>query len=262
MELSGRTAVVTGGGNGIGAALCRAFAGEGAARIVVADRDMAAAQAVAAEVGGTPVQVDVADPDHGATLAAAAGGPVDLVCLNAGVAQDGGVEAGDEAWQRTWEVNVMAHVWALRALLPPMLERGEGYVLHTASAAGLLTNIGAAPYAVTKHAVVALAEWLAVTHGDQGLRVSCLCPQFVNTDMLTDFIDVPGGRALVGDLALEPEDVAAAVVAGIRAEQFLILPHPEVLEYFQRKAADYDRWLAGMRRLQGKVLAAERESAR
>ncbi len=260
MELSGRTAVVTGGGNGIGAALCRAFAAEGARRIVVADCDLPAAQRVAAEVGGVPVQVDVSDPGHGELLAGAAAGPVDLLCLNAGVAQDGGVEAADEAWQRTWEINVMAHVWALRALLPPMLERGEGYVLHTASAAGLLTNIGAAPYAVTKHAVVALAEWLAVTHGDEGLRVSCLCPQFVNTDMLAEFAGVPGGRALVGDLALEPDEVAAAVVAGIRAEQFLILPHPEVLEYFQRKAGDYDRWLAGMRRLQGRVLAAEREA--
>ncbi len=261
MELSGRTAVVTGGGNGIGAALCRAFAAAGAARIVVADRDLASAEQVAGEVGGVAVQVDVADPGHGAALATAAGGPIDLLCLNAGVAQDGGVDATDAAWRRTWEVNVMAHVWALRALLPPMLERGSGYVLHTASAAGLLTNIGAAPYAVTKHAVVALAEWLAITHGDDGLRVSCLCPQFVKTGMLAEFEDVPGGRALVGDLALEPEEVAAAVVDGIRAEQFLILPHPEVLEYFQRKASDYDRWLAGMRRLQGRVLAAEREAA-
>ncbi len=262
MELSGRVAVVTGGGNGIGAALCRAFAAEGARRVVVADRDHDAAAAVAAEIDGTAVQVDVADPDHGQQLVAAAGEPIDVICLNAGVAQDGGVDTGDEAWQRTWEVNVMSHVWALRAVLPGMLARGEGYAVHTASAAGLLTNIGAAPYAVTKHAVVALAEWLAITHGDAGLRVSCLCPQFVNTNMLAEFIDVPGGRALVGDQAIEPADVATAVVAGMRDERFLILPHPEVAEYFRRKATDYDRWLGGMRRLQGKVLAAEREAAR
>ncbi len=262
MELAGRVAVVTGGGNGIGAALCRAFASEGARHVVVADLDMEAAQRVATEVGGTAVEVDVADPDHGHQLVAAAPGPIDVLCLNAGVAQDGGVEAADAAWQRTWEVNVMSHVWATRAVLPGMLDRGEGYLLHTASAAGLLTNIGAAPYSVTKHAVVALAEWLAITHGDHGLRVSCLCPQFVKTNMLAEFMDVPGGRALVGDQALEPADVAAAVVAAMREERFLILPHPEVAEYFRRKADDYDRWLAGMRRLQGRVLAAEREVER
>ncbi len=264
MELRDKVAVVTGGGNGIGAALCRAFAAEGARGVVVADLDGEAADQVAGEIGGTALQVDVSDPDHGTALVAAAEaafGPIDLFCFNAGIAQDGGVEAPDAAWQLTWEVNVMAHVWGARAVLPGMLERGHGYLLHTASAAGLLTNIGAAPYAVTKHAVVALAEWLAITHGDQGLRVSCLCPQFVTTNMLEEFIDVPGGRALVGDLALSPEQVAEAVVAGIRTEQFLILPHPEVAEYFRRKAGDYDRWLAGMRRLQASVLAAEREAA-
>ncbi len=259
MELAGRVAVVTGGGNGIGAAMCRRFAAEGA-RVVVADLDGDAAAGVAAEIGGHPLAVDVSDPEHGDQVVAAAEavyGPIDLLCLNAGIATEGGVDATDAAWQQIWEVNVMAHVWAVRAALPGMLERGRGYLVHTASAAGLLTNIGAAPYSVTKHAVVALAEWLAVTHGDDGIGVSCLCPQFVKTDMLDAFIDLPGGRALVGDLALEPAAVADAVVDGVRAERFLILPHPEVADYFQRKAQDYDRWLAGMRRLQGRVLAAE-----
>ncbi len=259
VEFTGRVTVVTGGGNGIGAAMCRRFAAEGA-RVVVADIDGEAAAAIAAEIGGQPVQVDVADPEHGDALMAAAErafGPIEVLCLNAGIATDGGVEAGDDAWQRTWEVNVMAHVWAVRAVLPGMIDRGDGYLLHTASAAGLLTNIGAAPYAVTKHAVVALAEWLAVTHGDQGIGVSCLCPQFVKTNMLDEFIDIPGGRALVGDLAIEPSQVAAEVVAGMREGRFLILPHPEVADYFLRKAQDYDRWLAGMRRLQGRILSAE-----
>ena len=259
MELGGRVAVVTGGGNGIGAAMCRRFATEGA-RVVVADLDGDAARSVAEDIGGHALSVDVADPAHGEALADAAEeafGPVDLLCLNAGIATDGGVEQGDAAWQRIWEINVMSHVWALRAVLPGMIDRGGGYLLHTASAAGLLTNLGAAPYAVTKHAVVALAEWLAITHGDQGIGVSCLCPQFVNTDMLEDFIDIPGGRALVGDLALEPEQVAEAVVEGIRERRFLILPHPEVAEYFLRKAQDYDRWLGGMRRLQGRIMAGE-----
>ena len=261
MDVSGRVAVVTGGGNGIGAAMCRRFAAEGA-RVVVADRDDSAAAAVAGDVGGHAVRVDVADPEHGQALVTAAEeafGPIDLLCLNAGIATDGGVETADGAWQRIWEINVMSHVWAVRAVLPGMIERGDGYLLHTASAAGLLTNLGAAPYAVTKHAVVALAEWLAITHGDQGIGVSCLCPQFVRTNMLDEFIDIPGGRALVGDLALEPEVVADAVVEGIRERRFLILPHPEVAEYFLRKAQDYDRWLGGMRRLQGRILAAESE---
>ena len=241
--------------------MARRFGADGAAGVVVADLNGNAARSVAAEVDGTPLEVDVADPDHGQALVEAAEsdyGPIDLLCLNAGIATDGGVEASDAAWQRTWDINFMSHVYALRAVLPGMLNRGHGYLLHTASAAGLLTNIGAAPYAVTKHAVVALAEWLAITHGDQGLRVSCLCPQFVNTNMLEEFIDIPGGRALVGDTALEPEDVAAAVVEGINREEFLILPHPEVAEYFQRKAADYDRWLGGMRKLQARVQAADR----
>jgi NAD(P)-dependent dehydrogenase (short-subunit alcohol dehydrogenase family) len=175
------------------------------------------------------------------------GGPIDLFCSNAGIATGGGVEASNDAWQQIWDVNVMAHVYAARAVLPSMLARGEGYLLHTASAAGLLSQIGSAPYAVTKHAAVAFAEWLAITHGDQGIKVSCLCPQGVRTNMLGN------GGALLGPTAIEPEQVADAVVEGLRSEQFLILPHPEVREYFRRKGDDYDRWLAGMRRLQARV---------
>jgi NAD(P)-dependent dehydrogenase (short-subunit alcohol dehydrogenase family) len=175
-------------------------------------------------------------------------GPIDLFCSNAGIATGGGVEAPDDAWQQIWDINVMAHVYAARAVLPAMIARGEGYLLNTASAAGLLSQIGSAPYAVTKHAAVALAEWLSITHGDQGIKVSCLCPQGVRTAMLGE-----GPGALLGPTAIEPEQVADAVVAGLRAEEFLILPHPEVREYFRRKGDDYDRWLRGMRRLQSRV---------
>jgi len=256
MELGGRHVVVTGGASGIGRALCRRFAAEGA-RLVVADLDADGAAAVAQEIGGIPASTDVAvEADVQALVHTAeeANGPIDLFCSNAGIAVSGGVEVADEDWQRIWNINLMAHVYAARAVLPSMLARGEGYLLHTASAAGLLTNLGAAPYAVTKHAVVALAEWLAITHGDAGIRVSCLCPQGVRTPMLlggADAGDDTAGMLLAG--AIEPEDVAEAVVAGLADERFLILPHPEVADYFRRKADDYDRWLAGMRRLQTRI---------
>ena len=181
-------------------------------------------------------------------------GPIDLLVSNAGIGVLGGVEAPNESWQQIWDVNVMAHVYAARAVLPGMLARGEGYLLHTASAAGLLTNLGTLPYSVTKHAAVGLAEWLAITHGDAGIKVSCLCPQGVRTNMVQQASD--GGTAgdvVVAQGLLEPEDVAEAVVQGLRSESFLILPHPEVLTYFQRKAGDYDRWLAGMRKLQARL---------
>ena len=256
MELGGRHAVVTGGASGIGRALCRRFAAEGA-RVVVADLDADGAAAVAGEIGGLAASTNVAveaDVEALVAKAEAAHGPIDLFCSNAGIAISGGVEVGNDEWQRIWDVNVMAHVYAARAVLPGMLARGEGYLLHTASAAGLLTNLGAAPYAVTKHAVVALAEWLAITHGDAGVRVSCLCPQGVRTPMLLDGAgtgDEAAGMLLAG--AVEPEHVAEVVVAGLRDERFLILPHPEVADYLLRKAGDHDRWLAGMRRLQRRV---------
>ncbi len=254
MELHDQVIVVTGGGGGIGEAMVRRFAAEAPRGIVVADLDGEAAERVAAAVGGTAIVVDVADEADNHRMIALAEdvyGPVDLLCLNAGIATGGGVDAPNEAWQRTWEVNVMSHVYGARAVLPSMLARGGGYLLHTASAAGLLTNLGAAPYSVTKHAVVALAEWLAITHGDRGLRVSALCPQFVTTPMLDTLTEIGEGfHAFATSTAKSPGEVADAVVEGLREERFLILPHPEVADYFTKKATDYDRWIAGMRRLQ------------
>jgi NAD(P)-dependent dehydrogenase (short-subunit alcohol dehydrogenase family) len=252
MELADKVVVVTGGASGIGRALSLRFAAEGARAVAVADRDADGAQQVAAEIGARAIAVptDVSDEAEVRRLVEVteeAHGPIDLFCSNAGIATGGGVEATNDEWQRIWDINVMAHVFAARAVLPGMLARGEGYLLNTASAAGLLTQIGSAPYAVTKHAAVALAEWLSITHGDAGIRVSCLCPQGVRTPMLGD------GGALLGPGAIEPEQVADAVVAGLRAEEFLILPHPEVREYFRRKGDDYERWLKGMRRLQSRV---------
>ncbi|HVF90088.1 MAG TPA: SDR family oxidoreductase [Blastocatellia bacterium] len=256
MKLQGRVVVVTGGANGIGRALCRRFAAEGARAVVVADLDQARAAEVAEEIGGLAVTVDVAVEADIVRLVERTiqeYGRIDLFCSNAGIlGERGGAEVPDDAWRQIWEINVMAHIHAARAVLPGMLARGEGYLLQTASAAGLLTQIGAAPYAVTKHAAVAFAEWLAMTYGDRGIKVSCLCPQGVRTRMLFGE-DGKGDNFLVPG-ALDPEEVAEAVVAGIEKESFLILPHPEVLEYFRRKADDYDRWLRGMRRLQESVL--------
>lgn len=256
VELRDKVVVVTGGGNGIGAAMCRRFADEGAAAVVVADLDGDAAGRVAADIGGRAVTVDVADGAQTQALVdstRAEHGRIDLFCANAGIGVNGGVEVPDEGWQRSWDVNVMAHVHAAVALLPDWLARGEGYLLHTASAAGLLTNVGTAPYSVTKHAVVGLAEWLAMTHGEAGVKVSCLCPMGVNTDLLNAGRDVSSGAVVVAQGVIEPEDCAEAVIAGLAAERFLILPHPEVAEFVRRKADDHDRWLAGMQRLQRAV---------
>jgi NAD(P)-dependent dehydrogenase (short-subunit alcohol dehydrogenase family) len=255
MDVAGAVVVVTGGGNGIGRALCRRLAAEGAAGVVVSDLEGAAAGAVADEIGGLGVTTDVAveaDVQRLVAVAADTYGPIDLFCANAGIGVLGGVEVPDEQWNRIWAVNVMAHVYAARALLPDWLARGRGYLLHTASAAGLLTNLGAAPYTATKHAVVGLAEWIAITHGDAGIKVSCLCPQGVRTNMLAGTGEA--GRRLLGVGAIEPEAVADAVITGLAEERFLILPHPEVADYVRNKAADPDRWLAGMRRLQAKIL--------
>jgi NAD(P)-dependent dehydrogenase (short-subunit alcohol dehydrogenase family) len=257
MELTGRHVVVTGAASGIGQALARRFAAEGARAVVAADIDAEGAAAVAADTGGLGVPTDVSrEADIEALIARAtqANGAIDLFCSNAGIAVSGGPEVSNDDWERIWQINVMAHVYAARALLPDMLARGEGYLLNTASAAGLLTNLGALPYSVTKHAAVALAEWLAITYGAAGIRVSCLCPQGVRTPMLTAGLDEAAGAAVLasGDM-VEPEDVADAVVAGIREERFLILTHPEVAGYVARKGADPERWLAGMRRLQARV---------
>ena len=256
MELGGKVVVVTGGGSGIGAALCRRFAEEGAKGVVVADLDGDAAGRVAEDVGGRAVALDVskqAEVERLVREAEDAYGPVDLFCSNAGIGGGGGVEVPDEDWQRIWEVNVMAHVHAARAVVPGMVARGEGYLLNTASAAGLLANLGNAPYTVTKHAAVALAEWLAITYGDQGVKVSCLCPQGVRTNMVREATGGTSGDVVLAQGLLEPEDVAEAVVVGIREERFLILPHPEVAEYYRRKADDPDRWIAGMKRLQARL---------
>jgi len=252
VKLTGKCIVVTGAASGIGAALARRFATEQPRGIVVSDRDVAGIDAVAQSIDALAVPCDVTKESQVRTLietAEARFGPVDLFCSNAGVITLGGAEASDEEWQLSLGVNVMAHVYAARILVPSMVERGGGYLLQTASAAGLLTQLGSAPYSVTKHAALALAEWLAITYGDQGLKVSVLAPQAVRTAMTAGVVD--GGVAGV-DGMLEPEAVAEAVVAGIDAESFLILPHPEVLEYFRRKASDYERWLNGMRRLQAR----------
>ena len=254
MKLEDKVVVVTGAGNGIGRAMCLRFAAEGARAVVVADIDAAAARQVALDVAGHDFAVDVsneADIQMLVDETLKRYDRIDLFCSNAGIAIEGDEFVPDREWQRIWQVNVMAHVCAARAVLPSMLARKEGYLLQTVSAAGLLTSLGSAPYAVTKHAALALAEWLAITYGDSGIKVSALCPQGVKTKMLES---VGGGESFLLETALTPEEVADAVVRGLDAENFLILPHPEVLEYFRRKAADYDRWLRGMRRLQASVM--------
>jgi NAD(P)-dependent dehydrogenase (short-subunit alcohol dehydrogenase family) len=251
MQIEGKVIVVTGGANGIGRALCRKFAAEKAEAVIVSDIDVRGAEQVAAEIKGTAIPANVAKEADVEKLVAETSkrfGHVDVFCSNAGIGVAGGPEASDQAWQRSWDVNVMAHVYAARAVLPQMLQRKEGYLLQTVSAAGLLTQIGSAPYSVTKHAALAFAEWLSITYGDQGLRVSALCPQGVRTNMLAR-AEFAGGAFLL-ETAIEPEQVAGAVVQGIAEEKFLILPHPEVAKYFQNKANDYERWLRGLRKLQ------------
>ncbi|GAA1191613.1 SDR family oxidoreductase [Prauserella alba] len=251
--LDGAGVVITGAGRGIGAALARTFAADGA-RLVLADRDGAAVEAVAAELGAEPVAGDAASEDGVRALVARAGetlGEIDLYCANAGIAEHGGPEAPEEAWARSWEVNVMAHVRAARELVPHWLERGSGHLLVTASAAGLLTNLGSAPYSVTKHGAVAFAEWLVATYRHRGIGAQVVCPQGVRTALLDDA--GAAGQALLGAEAIEPEDVAAAVMTGLRDGRFLILPHPEVGEYYARRATDTGRWLGGMNKLQQRI---------
>ena len=261
MEIQNKVIVVTGGASGIGAALCRRFAAEGARGVVVADRDAEAARVVAKDIGGLAVPTDVAIEEEVVALAHRAAsefGPIDLFCSNAGIAAGAGLGdsssgpfAPDEDWDRSWRVHVMAHVYAARAVLPAMLDRGEGTLLNTASAAGLLTDVSAHAYSVTKHAAVAFAEWLAITYGERGIRVACLCPQGVRTPMLMGAAQAGGGAHLTRGI-IEPDEVAEAVVTGLARETFLILPHPEVREYVLRKARDPDRWLSGMQRLRSR----------
>ena len=255
MDLEGRHIVVTGGAGGIGRALAARFAEEGAQAVTVADRDEAGANEVADAIGGRAVGFDAGREDSVKELidrATEANGPIDIFISNAGVpGPGGGPEAGtDEDWDLTWRVNVMAHVWAARHLLPQMTARGEGYLVNTASAAGLLTQVSALAYSATKAAAVSLAEWLHINHGDQGIRVSCICPQGVRTPMLDVAMEEPAGAAaLAAGGFLEPEDVAKVVAQGLREERFLILPHEEVAKFMALKGADPERWLAGMRRI-------------
>jgi NAD(P)-dependent dehydrogenase (short-subunit alcohol dehydrogenase family) len=255
VEIRDRTIVVTGAASGIGRALALGFADEGAAHVVVADRDDAGARAVADDVDrrgsvGVARCVDVTVEGEIAALVDDVErdvAPIDLACSNAGILVVGGVEVPDDEWRRILDVNVMAHVHMARHLVPRMLDRGGGYLLNTASAAGLLAQVGSAPYSVTKHAAVAFAEWLAITYGERGLKVSVLCPQAVDTPMIAGTVE--GGVAGV-DGVLDPAVVAEVAVAGLADERFLILPHPEVADYLRRKGDDPERWIAGMQRLQ------------
>lgn len=253
MDLKEKVIVITGGGSGIGAAMARRFTAEDPRALVLADIDLDAAAAVADDVEGVAVLTDVSDAAANRTLIESTEdrfGPIDLFCANAGIGMVGDEQSDPSTWDRMWSINVMSHVHAARQLIPGWVARGKGYFLATASAAGLLTNLKAAQYSVTKHAVVAFAEWLAVTYGDSGVKVSALCPQFVNTPLLQGS---EAFQALGANHTLEPSEVADAVVSGLNDERFLILPHPEVEKYFQNKATDYERWLGGMRKLQRTV---------
>jgi NAD(P)-dependent dehydrogenase (short-subunit alcohol dehydrogenase family) len=255
---AGSVAVVTGAGGGIGAALATRFAADGASAVIVADLDAAAARSVAARIGGVPETLDAADATAVTDLVertVGRFGRIDLFCANAGITTELGLDAPDALWQRSFEVNVMAHVHAARAVVPHMLARGSGHFLATASAAGLLTAPADAPYSVTKHATVGFAEWLAIAYGDRGIGVSVLCPMGVATPMLMGPLEagVASARAVAasGEI-LSPEAVADAVVKGLAAGEFLILPHPEVGTFWAKKAARPDRWLAAMRGLAGR----------
>jgi NAD(P)-dependent dehydrogenase (short-subunit alcohol dehydrogenase family) len=268
VELRDRVAVVTGGASGIGRSMALRFAAEGARAVVVADLDGDGAAAVASEIGedaALGVACDVGDEAVVRSLLERAEetfGPVDVFCANAGIGTGQGLDAPDEAWEAILNVNVRAHIIAARLLVPGWVERGEGYFVATASAAGVLSQIGDAPYSVTKHAAVAFAEWLSITYGDRGVRVSCLCPMGVKTPLVMGGLAMEGPEGLgarvvaaSGNL-LEPDDVAGDVVDAMREERFLILPHPEVLKFMQNKTGDYERWLAGMRRIQAQIAGA------
>jgi NAD(P)-dependent dehydrogenase (short-subunit alcohol dehydrogenase family) len=250
MQIKDKVAVVTGAGSGIGRAMAKRFIKEGARQVVIADLHAEPLNELAESIGARAIITDVADEQAVINLIRTTEqdyGQIDLLCNNAGIGVGGGPETPNDDWQRIWEINVMAHIYATRAALPDMLRRGDGYILNTASAAGLLTQIGSAPYAVTKHAAVAYAEWLAVTYGGRGIKVSALCPQAVNTAMTAN---IEGGGVAGVDGMMEPEELCDSVIETLAAETFLVLPHKEVLTYMQRKTTDYDRWIKGMQRLQ------------
>ena len=255
MELRDRVAIITGGGGGIGSATARHWLAEGARHVVVADYNTEAAVAVADELGCEGVGLDVTDEAAVTDLVERtleAHGPIDVFFSNAGAGAEGGVVASNDAWQSQWELHVMSHVYAARAVLPSMLARGEGYLVHTASAAGLLAAMGSAPYSVTKAACIKLAEMEAILHGDDGIGVSVLCPQGVNTAMAPQRLADGGTDGIV-----EPEFVAQVITEAMAQERFLILSHPEAQTYVERKASDPDRWLRGMRRLRQRSLGLE-----
>ena len=252
MKVRDKVVVVTGGASGIGRALCLRFAAEGARAVVVSDINLDGIDRTVADIAGQTkvlgVRTDVGNEEEVSALvrsALEAHGQIDLFCSNAGIFTPGGEDVPTADWQKIWDINVMSHVYAARAVLPGMLARGEGYLLNTSSAAGLLSQVGSAPYSVTKHAAVGFAEWLSITYGKRGIRVSVLCPQAVRTQMTAGS---NGGVAGL-DGMLEPEQLADTVIETLEEERFLCLPHPEVLTYMQRKTDDYDRWLGGMRRL-------------
>ena len=254
MKIEGKVCAVTGAASGIGRALARRFKAEGAAGIALADLDADGLAPLAEELGALAVTCDVAREADVRNLIAKteeAFGPIGVYCSNAGIVSEGGEAAPDAEWQRNWDVHLMAHVYAARALAPAMAARGEGYLVLTASAAGVLSHPDSATYAVTKHATVAFAEYLSIAYGDQGVRVSVLCPQAVRTAMTQGREDSIASI----DGMIEPEELADCVVEAMAQERFLILPHPQVLDYMRRKTADYDRWLAGMRRLKTRLAA-------
>ena len=258
MEIRDKVIVVTGAASGIGKALAVRFHAEGARQIVSVDLDGAGAKATADDVGGIAMRADVGvgtDVARVIERTEADVGPIDMFCSNAGVALGAGLDAPDAEWSTSWAVNVMSHVYAARHVVPRMIERGGGYFLITASAAGLLNQIGLAAYGVTKHAAVGFGEWLAITHGHEGIGVSLLCPQAVRTAMTANTSAATAAAA--GDGMMEPEVLADFVVDGLREEKFLILPHPEVLEYMRRKTGDYDRWIGGMNRLMQRLTGVE-----
>ncbi len=266
MELEGRVVVVTGAGSGIGAALARATQGAGARHVVVADRDGPAAELVAASIGGTAAVVDVTDEDaivDLVTTTEAAHGPIGLFCSNAGFLTSGGLEEPNATIDAMWNVHVMAHIYAARAVVPSMAANGGGYLLNTASAAGLLCQLDAMAYSVTKGAAVSFAQWLAIAHRHHGIGVSVLCPQAVRTNLLANSPDRYEGRSLdwveggvaSSDGVLDPDEVASCCLEAVHEERFLVLPHPEVGDYLARRGTDIDRWLSGMRRFQDTIYA-------
>lgn len=258
--MEGKNIFVTGGAHGIGRALCERFAAAGAKKIVVADVDYENAQSVAARIGGEAVRVDVADEAQvkttiGKVLSRL--GHLDLVCSNAGIGgEEGGLEVGNDVWQKIYEINVLSHLYLSRACFPSMLERGAGYFLITASAAGLLTHPTAAPYAVTKHAAVAFAEWLSIAYDERGIKVACLCPQGVKTRLIASAEGEP--ENFLTAEAISAEACAEAVIEGLENERFLILPHAEVAQYVVKKAENYDRWLHSLRKMRRAILGTKK----